>query len=209
MDDGTSVVTEEKRHTMKTTLLAAGALVFLLAGCQHEYFLARPAWVPRAELDETALAAKAPATEGAAGGGAGGTQTVEDTVTGTYTFTTPKNVTELQVGSTDYSVYQLYVGEAKPTDTPLVVITVASKIESEAASGAGDLKAVKSRSYTLNGLTTQEWTGKTTEGLPFCELIISHGDTGEKLHAIAIARDEASRKIALDILASITWSPKH
>jgi hypothetical protein len=194
---------------MRTTLLAAGVLMSLLAGCQHEYFLSQAAWVPRADLDEKALAAKAPVVSTVTREGTAATQTVEDSVTGTYTFTTPKNVTQLQVGSTEYSVYQLYVGEARPTDTPLLVITVAPKVESEAASGAGDLKMEKSRSYSLNGLATQEWTGKTTQGLPFCELIVSHGDKGEKLHAIAIARDEASRKVALDILASITWSPKH
>lgn len=200
---------KEGRGKMKRTiLLTLTAATLTLAACERDYSLARPQFVPRADLDLVPVPA-APGAGAPFDMGPSSTPRMweQDVVRGTYTFTTPKNVTNIKQNVGEIAQYKLYLGEPAPTDHPFVSITVAPTVESQASAGAGDLKAERERTYLLNGMTCQEWTGHTSAGLPFCELIVAHGEGGEKLHALAIAKDADSRKLALDILASITWTP--
>ena len=180
-----------------------------VGGCTSENFLKRRQDIPRADLGLDALAARV-------NGGREGVppdvdvmqEQAQDKVVGTYEFAVPKTVTEIRKTGPEWAQYQLYFGTPAPADRPIVNIMIGPKVESEAAAGTGDLKAEKNRIYSLNGLQVQEWTGHTVGGLPFCELIISHGESGDKLHAVAVARDVESRKVALDVLGSISWKAK-
>jgi hypothetical protein len=59
----------------------------------------------------------------------------------------------------------------------------------------------------LNGNIAKEWTGSTSAGAPFNELVISKPgvEKGDVCHAIAVAKSAEGRKLAIEILSSITW----
>lgn len=177
-----------------------------LAGCAMDNILTHRQEIPRAELALQPLQAERGVEQAPPAGLTGEPRIIiDEQETGTYVFTTPENVTRIKESGPNLGQYRLYLGDAKPTDKPFVTIVLAPEVRSEAAAGDGDLKAEATRTYLLNGLTTQEWTGHTTDGRPFCELIVSHGAKGDKLHAVAIARDARTRELALEILGSIKW----
>jgi hypothetical protein len=186
---------------MKTanTIFAVVALV-ALAGCEHDLSLAERTFSPRPAQYLAPLPAPADSPAGRVNVVVDNKldiKVVEIPVTGTYFFTTPSNVTQIKSTGSKLNAYQLFVGSPKPTDRPFLTIEIAPNITSEAEVGG-----------ILNGLVATEWTGKTADGYPFCELIITHGEKGDKLRALAIARDKPSRQLALDILGSIKWEAK-
>ena len=132
-------------------------------------------------------------------------------VTGTWTFTTPTTTTrtERKIGDTDQ--FSIFDGRPSPTDTPLVVITVARDQKSLAESDPAAYKITNQREYPMNGNLVHEWTGQTTAGSGFSELLISRPgedlQQGETCHAIAIVKNAAQQKTALAILGSIIWEP--
>jgi hypothetical protein len=131
----------------------------------------------------------------------------QDIVTGTWTFTTPPTTTRVERKNGGMSQFSIYMGRPGPTDTPLVVITVSSDAKSLAESDAETYKVTGTRTYVLNGNVAKEWTGTTSGGVPFNELLISKPgvDKGDKCHAIAVAKTAEQRKLAVEILSSITW----
>jgi hypothetical protein len=133
------------------------------------------------------------------------TPVTQDIITGTWTFTTPPTTTRVERKNATFSQTSVYMGRPKPNDTPLVVITVASDAKNVAESDPETYRVSGTRTYTLNGNIAKEWTG-LTNGAAFNELLITRpGSGGDRCHAIAIARGEEQRKLAIEILGSITW----
>jgi hypothetical protein len=134
---------------------------------------------------------------------------VQEIITGTWTFTTPSTVTRNERKNAQLSEFSLYNGRPRPSDKPFVVITVApadSDGGSHAEADPEKFHTSATRQYVLNGNLAKEWSGLTTDGAAFCELIVRRpGEAGDVCHAVAIAKNTAERKLALDILGSITW----
>jgi len=136
---------------------------------------------------------------------------VVDVVTGEWDFTVPPTVTRVERKSAELEQYSLYRGRPSGTEKPFVVITVSPAESDKGSLAEADPETYKisnTRSYALNGNIAREWTGRTNDGSAFCELIITKpGGRGDLCHAIAVAKDADERKLALDILGSITWKP--
>jgi hypothetical protein len=134
---------------------------------------------------------------------------VRQVITGTWTFTTPTTVTRNERRNAQLSEFSLYNGRPSPAATPFVVITVAPADADGGSHAAADpekFKTSATREYVLNGNLAREWSGLTSDGSAFCELIVRRpGDAADVCHALAIAKTTAERKLALDILGSITW----
>lgn len=134
---------------------------------------------------------------------------VVDQVTGTWTFTVPRTVTQVERRSADYHQYSLYNGQPQPTDRPFMIITVSRDRASIAEKEPATYKVSNKREYVINGNIAQEWTGLTDAGAGFCEMIVRRpgtpGRTGDVCHAMALARNEEEQKLALGMLGSITW----
>lgn len=198
--------------TKKFLLASAIGFVSLAAiGCERDLSLAQRTWAPR---PEQTLAPVAPPQAQPIGRRdvrdvtTGEIKIAEAPVGGTYMFTVPETVTQVKNPAANFGAYQLFMGNPKPNDRPFISIEIGPDVVSEAEVGGAGLKAENTRKYGLNGLSAEEWTGKTSEGYPFCELIVTRGDNGDRLHALAIAKDKNTRQVALDILASIKWEPK-
>ena len=122
-----------------------------------------------------------------------------DEVKGTYEFTVPGTVTQIKRSTNDFEQYSLYMGRPGPGDTPFLVITVGPHVSVENTQPDSTLRADATRMYGLNGLITHEWTGYTTDRkLPFCELLVSHDLEGDRLQAVAVAKNAEQRKLALE-----------
>jgi hypothetical protein len=134
---------------------------------------------------------------------------VIEQVTGTWTFVTPPTVTRVERKTDEFSQFSLYNGRPSPGDTPFVVITVSAEPKGIAESDPENYKVANSRVYALNGNVAQEWTGNTKAGRGFCELLIRKpGEKpGDLCHAMAIVKNADEQKLALDILASLKWTP--
>jgi hypothetical protein len=134
---------------------------------------------------------------------------VQDVITGTWTFTTPPTTTRVERKTADLQQFSIYAGRPAGTDKPFVVITIAPPEGDKGSQTEAEpdrFKVSNTRSYTLNGAIAREWTGRTADGSAFCELLLTRpGGGGDVCHAMAIARSEAQRKEALDILGSISW----
>lgn len=135
-----------------------------------------------------------------------------EVVTGTWTFTTPPTVTRMERKNGELSQFSLYNGRPAADAKPFVVITVApatSESGSQAEAEPGTYKVSETRSYVLNGNIAQEWTGLTSDGAAFCELVVRRPGSGTDVcHAMAIARTSAERELALKILGSLTWTAR-
>jgi hypothetical protein len=131
----------------------------------------------------------------------------QDIVTGTWSFTTPPTTTRVERKNGGMSQFSIYMGRPAPEDKPLVVITVSADAKSLAESDPDAYKVKGTRTYALNGNIAKEWTGTTSAGVPFNELVISKPgvEKGDVCHAIAVARTAEERKLAIEILSSITW----
>jgi hypothetical protein len=133
----------------------------------------------------------------------------EEVVTGTWTFTTPPTLTRVERRNGTLSQIALYNGRPAPTDTPIVVISVSRDARPIAAANPEKYHVQNTRSYMLNGNLAQEWTGQTDTGSGFSEIVLSRPGVKDEdvCHAVAIARTDAERKLALEILGSLTWTP--
>jgi hypothetical protein len=194
--------------------LLLGISVLLLAGCAHESYLTQQTTPDRAELRDKEIPVPPPpphvdvVNPNPIGPGEPIVLPVE--VTGTWTFTTPASTTrvERKVGDTDQ--FSIYDGRPSPTDTPIVVITVARDQQPIAASDPAHYKVANQREYAMNGNIVHEWTGQAG-GAGFSELLIRRpGENlqeGETCHAMAIVKTPDQQKTALGILSSIVWEP--
>lgn len=208
-----------KMRSMKMTvgmLVVAGmaAMMVGLSGCESGMFLTRPQAVDRADLSEQALPAVPERTvtvEGDSGLTKNGSGEVvikppEEEITGTWEFTTPTTVTRVDKVQGDFEQYLLYWGRPVEGDTPFVVLTVGPKLEVRSEEAGSSFKAESNRIYRLNGLVAKEWTGYTADKkLPFCELVVTHEGKGSECHAVAVVKNEAQRKVALEVLGSLMW----
>ncbi len=135
----------------------------------------------------------------------------ETRITGTWTFTTPRTVTQVERRTGDYHQYSLYNGRPEPTDRPFAIITVSKDRSSTVEKEPATYKVSNKREYVMNGGLVQEWTGLTEAGAGFCEMIVrrpgAEGQKGDVCHAMALARNEEEQKLALGILGSIVWTP--
>ena len=198
---------------MKIMSMALGMMILTaaLAGCEDARFLTRQQDVDRATLPEKALPAGSDKTLEDNGlttttSGQVAIKAPEQDVAGTYEFTTPTTVTRIDKVKGDYEQYLLYWGRPTERDLPFVVLTVGPKLEVSSEQADSNFKPESNRIYRLNGLVAKEWTGYTVDKkLPFCELVASHPGKGNELHAVAVVKDEAQRKVALEVLGSLTW----
>jgi hypothetical protein len=192
-------------------IAACGMLAF--AGCSRTSYLDARYIPDRAEFGDTPIPASSvpPAGRSPASPTTPAAQTMDDVTTGTWTFVTPPTVTRVEHKTDNYSQFSLYYGRPEPTDTPFLVITVSNDARGIAESDPDTYRIINQREYALNGNTAHEWTGNTKTGAGFCELLIhkppGSAGSGEVCHAMAIARTQEERTLALDILASIAWKP--
>jgi hypothetical protein len=128
---------------------------------------------------------------------------------GNWTFTVPTTVTREERKTAQMIEVSLYMGRPGPNDLPFLVITTSrdrtARCERDAA-----FKIQQQRDYSMAGNIVHEWTGLTTAGAGFSELLIRRPgatETAQVCHAIAIARNEEEQKLALTILGSIVWTP--
>lgn len=126
--------------------------------------------------------------------------------TGTYSFMTPPTVARVKHSTESFEQYQLYEGQPAPNATPFVVIWVGKNPKPESTLPNTNLKADGSRAYLFNSLMAQEWSGYTVDKhAPYVELILTRPGGGDKLHVVAIAKDQENRKLTMEILNSIHW----
>jgi hypothetical protein len=134
-------------------------------------------------------------------------------ITGTWTFTTPRTLTRTMKKTGELTQYALYAGRPAANDTPIVVITVGPPASPGAAQSTAEAdpatyKVSGTRSYVLNGNAAQEWTGTTSTGAAFSELLLKRpgaGESSDVCHVMATARTTEERKTALEVLGSLTW----
>jgi len=130
---------------------------------------------------------------------------VEPQQTGQFQFTIPPTVTNLKRSTDSMQQYRLFAGRPGPTDSPFLVMTVAASAAPNTPEPGS--QPVGHRTYTLNGLMAEEWTGYTPDKLPYSELLITSEHAATQLFARAVARNEEQRKLALDVLGSIHFEP--
>lgn len=140
-------------------------------------------------------------------------ETSAPVITGTWTFTTPRTLTRTMKKTGELTQYALYAGRPAANDTPIVVITVGppaapGAAQSQAESDPATYKVTGTRSYVLNGNVVTEWTGTTSTGAAFSELLLKRpgaAESSDVCHAMATARTTDERKTALEVLGSLTW----
>ncbi len=191
------------------TLPAALALL-LLAGCAGYNPLAHPQNSYRANLTNHVISMRELAPPAQQSGISSGSvmpgQLEPAAPAGTYSFTVPYTVTSFKKSTATYRQYLLYNGRPTPNQKPFCVLTVAAKVARN-CSNSLKFNVHSTRTFILNGLAAREWSGYTTAGNPFAELIVSHLGGGDKLDALAIAPNDQIREMALKILSSIHWTP--
>jgi hypothetical protein len=178
--------------------------VLALAGCPPSpSILEKPTTPDRAKLGAWVIEVK----PGGGGGGSGGVVITDEP--GVWKFTVPTNVTQVTRKMEDWDRISLYRGPTRTMGEPFVVVTVGGERVSHAETETTKYKVQGKREYVMNGNIAKEWTGQTSTGAGFCELIVRRpgtaGETGEVCHALATARDEDEQKVALGILGSIVW----
>ncbi len=127
---------------------------------------------------------------------------IQPVTTGTYSFTLPHNVSSFKKFGDTLQEYLLYYGIPHPNQKPFLTMVVAAHVR-PACVGNPLFRVHSNRTFILNRLSAREYTGYTTAGMPFAELILSHGNHGDRLDALAVVPNNTQRKIALKILASI------
>ncbi len=144
--------------------------------------------------------------------GPGGGVRITEEVAGTWSFTVPQTVTQVERRTNDIHRYSLFSGIPAANDVPFMTITVTRDRTSFTKADPEGYKVANYREFVMNGNIAQEWTGLTSAGAGFCELIIRRpgtaGQTGDVCHAMAHARNDEEQKTAVGILASITWKPQ-
>ncbi len=214
---GEGVQVMKRANLRKCNCAAAGAIFAagILCGCAQRNYLTLRTTPARAELKDTEIAVPAPHVEvvnpNPAGPGEPIVLPVE--VTGTWTFTVPRTVTQVEQQEGDVDRFSLYNGRPAAMDTPFVVITVARDQKSIAEGDAATYKISAQRDYAMNGNVVHEWTGLTATGAAFSELMIRQpgaaaggsGEAAETCHAMAVVKTADEQKTAQGILGSIVW----
>ncbi|HEY4329596.1 MAG TPA: hypothetical protein VGN88_07660 [Phycisphaerae bacterium] len=200
----------DTKRQFSITLLLTG----LLAGCGTTSFLAQRTDSERAEFGNTPIVVSAhldSEPEGRAGGPGSNVNPVPDRP-GTWNFTAPRNVTQVERKGGNLDQFSLYNGRPGPSDTPFVLITISRDRKTAVEAEPATYKISDTREYVMNGLVAKEWTGLTDTGAGFCELLVRRpgtaGETGDFCHAIAVVKTEEERGVALSILGSIVWQDK-
>jgi len=191
-----------ERFMKLVSILVLGLFILPLGACRTYSMLEEQQEIDRAKLGERALTAERPIDIKEA---PPANVLVEQQIGGTYEFTAPDTTTRLSQKNGDVAIYTFYMGRPKPTDKPIVTISVGPKFAR--TTDAAGYRQVGSRTYLLNGLPAQEYTGYTPTGEAFAELLITRAE-GDALHALAVAKTAEERKVALDILASIKWQAR-
>ncbi len=186
------------------------AVVGVVGGCEMPSILTEPTQSPRAKFGNAVLATRPTTPE--VGSGFLDTPVVElNRIGGTWTFTVPPTVTQVERRTAEYHQFSLYVGRPAPTDTPFLVITVGRNPKSVVWAEPQTYKNPQSREYILNGEAAAESVGLTDSGAAYTELVVtragSQAGTSDACHALAIAKNDEQRKLALEILQSIVWKP--
>ena len=198
--------------TFVMMLMVAGA--GMLAGCAGDSFLEQRTQSDRATYGSVALPVPPRRVETVNPDplGPGGVLILPDRITGTWKFTVPETVTEVERRTAEYDQFLLYEGKPAPTDTPFVVITTTRDRAGTAEADTATYGISGQREYVLNGNIAKEWTGLTNTGAGFCELIVrkpgAEGFTGDVCHVMAVVKTEDQRTLARGILASILWQPQ-
>jgi hypothetical protein len=131
---------------------------------------------------------------------------IKPVTAGTYTFTVPKSISSFKKSGETLQEFLLYYGVPTANQKPFVTMVVARHLQTACVKNPM-FRVQSHRKFILNGLFATEYTGYTTAGQPFAELLLSHGKDGDKLEALAIVPNNKQRKIALKILQSIHWKP--
>jgi len=194
------------------TLILTSSLV--LAGCESQNLLDSRTIPDRPAYGKETIAVPPPHVDivNPDPRGADGGVVITDQVVGTWTFTAPPTVTQVERKTADFDRFSLYTGIPAPADTPFLVLTVTRDRASTVEADTDNYRVSGKREYVMNGNIAQEWTGLTKAGAGFCELIVRKpgpaGQTGDVCHALALARTEDEQKMALAILSSIVWTPR-
>ena len=201
----------ERQIDMKTIwMMLAGGAMGMMAGCAGDSFLEQRTNADRAVYGSDLIAVPPARVETVNPNpiGPGGVLIVEK-VAGSWKFTTPETVTRVEKKTAEMDQFSLYNGVPQPTDLPFLVIQTTRNRASIAEADKGMYKVSNQREYVMNGAIAQEWTGLTSNGAGFCELVVrkpgTEGQTGDVCHAMAIVKTEDERKLALGILESIAW----
>lgn len=185
-------------------ILPAALLLATLTACQElSTPLPRAQPVSRADLPLEPL--PMPARRAATPGLDIAPPAPEETVTGTYTFTVPDTVTQVQRQTGNFQQFLLYWGQPQGNDTPFLVITLGQNMQPRATAPDATMQVQNTRTYLLNGLLTREWTGYTANKRPFAEIIAKRPGGTDELHATAIVNTPQQRETAMQILGSINW----
>ncbi len=123
---------------------------------------------------------------------------------GTFTFVVPPGVTQFEKQTQSTHEYLLYLGQPTPNQQPFVTLIVAHGVVPVSKNNVA-MRVKSSRLFLLNGLPAQEWTGHTTTGAGFAEIVVRSPDNGGELDAFAISSTPTTRKLALAVLKSIHW----
>ncbi len=123
---------------------------------------------------------------------------------GTFTFTVPPGVTQFEKQTQRMHEYLLYLGRPTPDQQPFVTLVVAHGVVPMSHNNPA-LRVKTSRIFLLNGLPAHEWTGHTTTGAGFAEIVVKSPDKGGDLDAIAMSFNPKTRQMALAVLKSIQW----
>ena len=192
-----------------TLLALVGLLAAGMVACKKTSILDERTTPERAKFGSEIinLAALPPATPPPGTPAPGSAAPAEEK--GNWTFTVPTTVTREERKTAQMDEVSIYMGRPGPNDLPFLVITTSrdrtARCERDTA-----FKIQQQRDYSMAGNIVHEWTGLTTAGAGFSELLIRRPgatETAQVCHAIAIARTEEEQKLALTILGSIVWTP--
>jgi len=192
--------------------MAAGGMGAALVGCQTPHsFLEQSSTPDRAEYSTTTIAIpETPPITVVNRDPTAKAGFMADLITGTWNFDVPKTVTSVEHMTNDMHEYSLFLGRPQPTDKPFMVITV-NHNRSVRATSDPEYKVTNDREYTMNGAIVHEWTGTTSTGAGFSELLLrkpgAAGETGDVCHAVAAVKNDDEQKLALSILSSLVWKP--
>jgi hypothetical protein len=197
-----------KPVSMIVTLVAAVAL----GACAHDSFLEQRTNPDRAAYGDQVIPVPPPHVEAVNPNPLNAnTMIVTEHIAGTWKFTVPNTVTQMEKKTVDYDQFSLYEGRPAPTDVPFLVITTTRERASIAQADPGMYKLSGQREYVMNGGVVQEWTGLTSTGAGFCEMVVrkpgAEGQSGDVCHAMAVVKTEDQRKLALGILETVVWQP--
>lgn len=185
-------------------LLACAAL----AGCQSSHYLDSRTDPFRPSYGQNVIPVHVDIVNPDPRGPDGGV-VISDETPGTWIFTAPQTVTQVEHKTGDFDRFSLYNGVPAPTDVPFMTVTVTRDRGTLAEGDPENFKVDNKREYAMNGGIAAEWTGHTKSGAGFCELIVRkpgpQGEKGSICHAVALARNAEEQKLALAILSSIVW----